>query len=134
MRSLLRFFAARGCIWTQSLSGRGRCWAKSFGKSCATIDHDRGVAIQAVNLDITDVPIRDLAEKSVGLPVFVDNDANVAALAEHLYGAGKHHIIAVNVDFRFVVAIDPLSGCIDTRRCQHYPKFDVRIFPIRPPT
>jgi glucokinase len=55
----------------------------------ATIDHDRGLAIHAVNLTITDVPIRDLMQERVGLPVFVDNDANVAALAEHLYGAAK---------------------------------------------
>jgi glucokinase len=55
----------------------------------ATIDHDRGLAIQAVNLEISDVPIRDLMQERVGLPVFVDNDANVAALAEHLYGAGR---------------------------------------------
>jgi glucokinase len=55
----------------------------------ATIDHDRGLAIHAVNLTITDVPIRDLMQERVGLPVFVDNDGNVAALAEHLYGAGR---------------------------------------------
>jgi glucokinase len=55
----------------------------------ATIDHDRGVAIHAVNLTITDVPIRDLMQERIGLPVFVDNDANAAALAEHLYGAGR---------------------------------------------
>jgi glucokinase len=55
----------------------------------ATIDWDRGLAIHAVNLTITDVPIRDLMRERTGLPVFVDNDANVAALAEHLYGAGR---------------------------------------------
>jgi glucokinase len=55
----------------------------------ATIDHDRGLAIHAVNLTITDVPVRDLMQQRVGLPVFVDNDSNVAALAEHLYGAAK---------------------------------------------
>jgi glucokinase len=55
----------------------------------ATIDHERGLAIHAVNLTITDVPIRDVMQKRIGLPVFVDNDANVAALAEHLYGAGR---------------------------------------------
>ena len=55
----------------------------------ATIDRDRGLAIQAVNLTITDVPIRDLMQERIGLPVFVDNDANVAALAEFLYGAGR---------------------------------------------
>ena len=55
----------------------------------ATIDHRRGVAIASVNLPITDVPIRDLIAERTGLPVFVDNDANVAALAENLYGAAK---------------------------------------------
>ena len=55
----------------------------------ATIEHDRGIAVSAVNLPIENLPIRDLAEKRTGLPVFVDNDANVAALAEHLYGAAR---------------------------------------------
>jgi glucokinase len=55
----------------------------------ATIDHARGLAVHAVNLTITDVPIRDVMRERIGLPVFVDNDANVAALAEHLYGAGR---------------------------------------------
>jgi glucokinase len=55
----------------------------------ATIDRDRGLAIHAVNLTITDVPLRDLMQERIGLPVFVDNDANVAALAEFLYGAGR---------------------------------------------
>jgi glucokinase len=55
----------------------------------ATIDHGRGVAINAVNLPIVDVPIRDRLGESLGIPVFVDNDANVAAFAEHVYGAGR---------------------------------------------
>ena len=60
--------------------------AVGLGIPC-TIDRERGVAINAVNLEITDVPIRDLIAERVGLPVFVDNDANVAALAEHRFGA-----------------------------------------------
>ena len=55
----------------------------------ATIDHDRGVAIQAVNLEISDVPLRDLMREKLGLPVYIDNDANLAALAEFLFGAGR---------------------------------------------
>ncbi len=55
----------------------------------ATINRDRGVAVSAVNLPIENLPIRDLASERTGLPVFVDNDANVAALAEHLYGAAR---------------------------------------------
>lgn len=55
----------------------------------ATIRHADGFAISAVNLPLEDVPIRDLIAERGGLPTFVDNDANVAALAEHLYGAAK---------------------------------------------
>jgi len=55
----------------------------------ATVDHDRGVAMSAVNLPLSDLPIRDLVEERVELPVVVDNDANVAAFAEYLHGAAK---------------------------------------------
>lgn len=55
----------------------------------ATIDHEKGIAISAVNLPLDNLPIRELAGGRTGLPIFVDNDANVAALAEHLYGAAK---------------------------------------------
>ena len=60
--------------------------AAGLGIPC-TIDRERGLAITAVNLPIVDVPIRDLMTERLGLPVFVDNDANVAALAEHCFGA-----------------------------------------------
>lgn len=65
----------------------------------ATIDHDSGVAVSAVNLPLADLPIRDLVRERVGLPVFVDNDANVAALAEYLYGAaqGKPNTVMLTV-------------------------------------
>jgi glucokinase len=53
------------------------------------MDRRRGVAISAVNLPLVDVPIRDLLRERLGLPVFVDNDANVAALAEHRFGAAR---------------------------------------------
>jgi glucokinase len=55
----------------------------------ATVDHERGIARSAVNLPLENLPIREIAGKRTGLPVFVDNDANVAALAESLYGAAK---------------------------------------------
>ncbi|HEX5984847.1 MAG TPA: ROK family protein [Solirubrobacterales bacterium] len=65
----------------------------------ATIDHDRGVAISAVNLSLSDVPIREIVSERTGLPVFVDNDANVAAYAEYLYGAaqGMPHMVMLTV-------------------------------------
>lgn len=65
----------------------------------ATIDHDRGVAVAAVNLPLSELPIRDLVSERVGVPVFVDNDANVAALAEYLYGAaqGKPNTVMLTI-------------------------------------
>jgi glucokinase len=65
----------------------------------ATIDHDSGVAVSAVNLPLADLPIRDLISQRVGLPVFVDNDANVAALAESLFGAasGKPNVVMLTI-------------------------------------
>jgi glucokinase len=55
----------------------------------ATIDHEKGLALAAVNLPIEDLPIRDIVVERTGLPTFVDNDANVAALAEHHFGAAR---------------------------------------------
>jgi glucokinase len=55
----------------------------------AAIDHDRGIAVSAVNLPIENLPVRDLVRERTGLPAFVDNDANVAALAEYLFGAAR---------------------------------------------
>jgi glucokinase len=65
----------------------------------ATIDYERGLAVSAVNLPLADLPVREIVEERVGLPVFVDNDGNVAALAEYLYGAaqGKPHTVMLTV-------------------------------------
>jgi glucokinase len=65
----------------------------------ATIDQRNGFAVGAVNLPIADLPIRELIAERVELPVFLDNDANVAALAEYLYGAaqGKPNTVMLTV-------------------------------------
>jgi glucokinase len=73
---------------SEALAARPAAAAVGLGIP-ATIDHERGVAIAAVNLHFDDVPIRDLVAQRVGIPVFVDNDANLAMLAEHNYGAAR---------------------------------------------
>jgi len=47
------------------------------------------VAVLAVNLDLADVAVGALMAERLGLPVFIDNDANVAVLAEHRFGAAR---------------------------------------------
>jgi len=55
----------------------------------ARIDFEKGHAIDTVNLDFEQLPVRDMIEQRTGLPAFVDNDGNVAMMAEALYGAAK---------------------------------------------
>jgi glucokinase len=62
--------------------------AVGFGIPCL-IDQRRGMATMAVNLPLIDVPFRDVMAERLGLPVQVDNDANVAALAEQRAGAAQ---------------------------------------------
>lgn len=62
--------------------------ALGLGVPCR-IDRRTGVAIGAVNLPIADLPLRDLVGGWLDIPVFLDNDANVAAVAEHRHGAGR---------------------------------------------
>jgi glucokinase len=53
------------------------------------IDVERGVVRMAPNIAWHDVHLRDLLTDRLGLPAIVDNDANVAAFGESLFGAGR---------------------------------------------
>ncbi|HEX8157421.1 MAG TPA: ROK family protein [Solirubrobacteraceae bacterium] len=64
----------------------GTVQAIGIGIPCL-IDQQRGIAVMAPNLALADVPFRDLMAERLGLPVFVDNDANMAMLAEWRFGA-----------------------------------------------
>ena len=41
----------------------------------------------SVNVKLADIPLRAILEERLGLPVFVDNDTNCAALAEAYDGS-----------------------------------------------
>ena len=53
------------------------------------IDQTRGIAVTSVNLPLLDVPFASLMSERIDVPIFVDNDANVALLAEHRGGAAR---------------------------------------------
>jgi glucokinase len=46
------------------------------------IEFKTGRVVSSVNIPLTDVPLREVLGEALGVPVFVDNDATVAALAE----------------------------------------------------
>src|SRR4051794_25987986 len=54
----------------------------------AVMDFAWGVAVSGGHLPLAGVRFRELMGERLGLPVFVDNDANLAALAEQRVGAG----------------------------------------------
>ncbi len=62
--------------------------AVGFGIPCL-MDQRSGRGVIAVNQPLVDVPFAALMTEWLGLPVFVDNDANTAALAEHRAGAAR---------------------------------------------
>ncbi|MCB0827624.1 MAG: ROK family protein [Solirubrobacterales bacterium] len=65
----------------------------------ATMDFEAGHAISTVNLDLADLPVRDMLTERLGMPVVIDNDANTAMLAEAVYGAarGSRHALMLTL-------------------------------------
>jgi glucokinase len=63
------------------------------------IDAERSTVLFAPNLAWRDEPLRDEVAKLIGLPVFVENDANAAAWGEYRFGAGRgfDHLVCVTV-------------------------------------
>jgi glucokinase len=68
--------------------GSGSVDAVGIGIPCL-IDQRRGIAVTSTHLPLVGVPFRDLVAERLGLPVYVDNDANAAMLAEWRFGAAR---------------------------------------------
>lgn len=70
-----------------------------------TVDLNKGVLIFAPNLHWRNVPFVKIFSEQTKLRVFVENDANAAAIAEHLFGAARQC-----QDFIFVFAGVGIGG------------------------
>ncbi len=57
--------------------------------SPGTPDNDEGLLVYSSNLPFNKAPMRKLIREVIDLPVYIDNDANCAAMAEAVAGAGK---------------------------------------------
>ncbi|OPY55733.1 MAG: Glucokinase [Pelotomaculum sp. PtaU1.Bin035] len=53
------------------------------------LDTARGVIRFAPNLGWRDVPLKRILEEQISMKVILDNDANLAALGEHIFGVGR---------------------------------------------
>ncbi len=59
--------------------------------SPGTIDSENGVIVYSNNISWKNIPLCRELREATGLPVFITNDANAAALGEHFSGAGKKY-------------------------------------------
>jgi len=68
--------------------------------SPGSIDHDRGIVRFSPNFpDWIDFELGGMLSRSLGKPVYVENDANAFVLGEKWFGAGKgyNHIVALTL-------------------------------------
>ncbi len=74
---------------TDKYRGTGRFLGAGIGVP-GIIDVEAGIMRKSANLPgWTDYPVRDIIEKNLGSRIFLDNDANMAALGEKWLGAGR---------------------------------------------
>ncbi len=71
-----------------ALEARPAAAAIGLGVPC-TIDRSRGICVNAVNLPLREVHLREIVAERIGLPTSIDNDGNAAVLAEHRRGAAR---------------------------------------------
>jgi glucokinase len=66
----------------------------------SVVEFETGRVVSSVNIPLADVPLRHVLGERFGVPVFVDNDATVAALAEAHDGELKlvaHNLVMMTV-------------------------------------
>ena len=63
------------------------------------VDHQAGTIVASVNIPLVGVPLREELGRRVGAPVYVDNDANCAALAEAQFveDAPAQHLVMLTL-------------------------------------
>jgi glucokinase len=80
---------------SRSIAGRGPNAIAAIGLGMAATVDRMGTILQGRDIGIlAGTPLREAFADAFGVPVAVDNDANLAALAEHRLGAARGHATA----------------------------------------
>ena len=72
----------------------------------SVVDFETGRVVSSVNIPLANVPLREVLGRRVGVPVFVDNDATVAALAE----AHDENLVMVSRDLVMITVGTGVGG------------------------
>lgn len=82
---------ATGLAALAATAGRALCDISGVGVGISGIvDAARGLVYWSPSLDQRNVPFGALLTRQLGIPVFVDNDANLVAMAELTFGKGRN--------------------------------------------
>jgi glucokinase-like ROK family protein len=82
---------ATALLWRAAQEGQSSCH-RLLGVAVGVpglVDQSTGALLFAPNLGWKDVPVRTILQQTFDAPVFVDNEANLAALGEHFFGAAQ---------------------------------------------
>jgi glucokinase len=70
--------------------GKGLTVAAAGVGAPGVIQMDSGIVVKSPNFpDWNNLPLKEVLEKALNVPVFIENDANAAALGERWLGAGR---------------------------------------------
>ena len=85
-------------VLEELLAQEGEVSAIGIG-AAGFVDADRSTVVFAPHLSWRNEPLREALSQRIGLPIFVDNDANAAIWGEYRFGAGKgeSHLVMVNL-------------------------------------
>ncbi|MDX0161455.1 ROK family protein [Sinorhizobium meliloti] len=74
------------------------------------IDNQRAVCIRSNRYGWDDVPLGDLVASRIGVPVWLEDDTNAYAIAQQLFGLGRHYktmgVLAIGVGVACSLVLD----------------------------
>lgn len=74
------------------------------------IDNQRAVCIRSNRYDWNDVPLGDMIARRLGAPVWLEDDTNAYAIAQQLFGLGRHYrtmcVLAIGVGIATSLVLD----------------------------
>jgi predicted NBD/HSP70 family sugar kinase len=85
----------------QGLAHGSRAGGRACGLSLGVhglVEPESGLLRFAPNLGWTNVPLGEVLGQTFDLPLFIDNEANLAVLGEHIYGAARGYSEILYVD------------------------------------
>ena len=80
----------------------------------SVVEFETGRVVSSVNVPLRDVSLREVLHERLGMPVFVDNDATVAALAEahdEQLNLVAHDLVMITVGTGSPVVPSALTRC-----------------------